>query len=172
MKKRAYTICAFLLGLGLAMRAEADEGSLRFRSGISAGGGIETIAGNSFAMGGIDGRLGAQLSEHMGLYVAPHLSYGSGSIGGVSGSTGTFAFTALADYTFIERLFVAGGGGYGVLNNPSGPVLHFRLGGYPLLSEETDGQRKGLVVALDSRTFFASGLTVEHIMVSLGYEKF
>src|SRR5512134_3701356 len=138
MRTRRYAVGAFILGLLLAGNAIADEDSMRFRRGISGGGGVETGSGFSFTMAGIDGRLGAQISERFGVYAAPHLSFGSGN----GGSTGTFALTFLGDFTFIERLFVAGGGGYGVLNNPSGPVLHFRVGGYPLLDEE-DGLRKG-----------------------------
>jgi len=32
--------------------------------------------------------------------------------------------------TLIDQVFVGAGGGFGIVNNPSGPVLHFRAGGY------------------------------------------
>jgi hypothetical protein len=156
----------------LSTTACAD--GFHFRDGLSLGGGREMVSNYSFTMGGLDGRLGLQVNDELGFYLQPHLSFGSGSVGnGFTGSTGTFALTALADWTFLGRLFVAGGGGFGVLNNPSGPVLHFRAGGYPWMSVADDGVRhSALMIGLDSRTFFVDGATVEYIMVSLGWEKF
>lgn len=181
MQASRYGFCALLLvGLLLSTAAGADEtaatatqgapaASIRFRSGISVGGGREMVSGSGFNMGGVDGRLGMQISDLLGIYVQPHLSFGSGG----AGSTGTFAGTVLADLTLRERFFAAGGFGYGVLNNPSGAVVHFRAGGYPLMSVSQDGvRRKGLMVGVDSRTFFVSGATVEYVLVSIGYEKY
>ena len=61
-----------------------------------------------------------------------HLSFGSASEanGAISGLTGTFASTLMGEYMLPMRLFVAGGAGYGVLNNPNGPVVAARVGYY------------------------------------------
>jgi hypothetical protein len=150
---------------------------VRFRGGISAAGGGEFGSGFGFGLAGLDGRLGVQINNLFGVYVQPHLSFGSGSVNGVSGATGTFAITGLAELTLIDRIFVGAGGGFGLANNPSGPVAHFRLGAYPLVGR-SDGSivRKGLMVGVDTRVLFVSqggsGLTVVQIMGAIGYEAF
>ena len=124
-------------------------------------------------MAGIDGRIGVQINNIFGIYAQPHLSFGGGS----SGATGTFAATALVDFTFIDRIFVAAGGGYGLANAPSGPALHIRAGAYPLVGRG-DGSivRKGLMVGVDARLIFISdaapSYTVVQVMGAIGYEAF
>jgi len=69
------------------------------------------------------------------------------------------------------------GGGVGVLNNPVGPEIHFRIGGYPLVARGQNGfTRKGLMLGVDARIFFLSqggvDLTVGQVLASIGYEVF
>jgi hypothetical protein len=153
---------------------EAPDGP-RFRGGIAFTGGREFVSNADFSatMFGVDGRLGVQLSDLFGLYVEPHLSFGSA--GGIEGSTGTFAAVAMADFTFLDALFVGAGFGYGVFNNPSGPALGLRAGGYPVKRVSTDKPRRvGLVLSLESRFVFLGdpfGTGIQ-IMGAIGYEAF
>ncbi|MFW6088056.1 MAG: hypothetical protein ACODAG_12675, partial [Myxococcota bacterium] len=149
----------------------------RFRGGVALTGGGEFVSSADFSakMFGVDGRLGVQLNHLLGLYAALHLSFGSGSERGASVSTGTFATFAMADFTFLDALFAGAGIGYGVMNNPSGPALAFRVGGYPLKSAPDDrARRRGLMVSFEARTYFlgdpyGTGL---QFMAAVGYEAF
>ncbi len=81
--------------------------------------------------------------------------------------------TAVADVTLMDHFFVGAGGGYGVLNNPNGPVVHFRLGGYPLMGKSDTGpRRKGLMLGADMRLFFVPNNTGMQLMGAIGYEAF
>ena len=107
------------------------------------------------------------------IYGQPHLSFGSlGTTAGgvpISGATGTFLGTVLGEVTLIDRLFV----GYGILNNPSGPAIDLRTGGYPLMSKSTKQiGRKGLMLGVDFRSVFVSGATGTLFMFCLGYDSF
>lgn len=148
---------------------------VRFRGAIAASGGVEFASGFEVGMGGIEGRLGVQINHLIGVYVQPSLSFGGGVISNIPVITGTAGVSALIDFTFFDRLFVGIGGGVGILNNPVGPELHIRVGGYPVMGFGADGySREGLVVSLDSRIFFLSGgggdLIVGQILGCIGYE--
>lgn len=156
---------------------EGDKDGVRFRGGISGGVGGEIIVSGGSAtaiMGGVDGRLGVQINDMIGVYAQPHISFGSfGDFGGIPGLTGTVTGTALVDFTFLDQIFVGAGAGYGVLNSPGGPVIHFRAGGYPLMGHGNDGiRRKGLMLALDMRIIIADPYTAVFPMGSIGYEAF
>jgi hypothetical protein len=153
------------------------QSGLRFRGGISLAGGMEKVSVVSGEMYGLDGRLGVQVNDLLGIYVQPHLSFGSlgGQAGGigVTGATGTFSIAAMGEATFIDRLFAGAGLGYGVLNNPSGPMFQARAGGYLLETRGQDGiRRKGLMAGVDLRTIFINGATGVLVLASIGYEKF
>ena len=148
----------------------------RFRAGISLGGGIEKVSVVSGGMFGIDGRLGLQLNDLLGFYVQPHLSFGSlsGDAGGigVTGGTGTFSIAAMAEATLKDRFFGGLGFGYGVLNNPSGPMFQARAGGYLTSTRDEGVRRKGLMVGVDFRSIFVDGATGYLVLGSIGYEKY
>jgi hypothetical protein len=156
----------------------ADEDGVRFRGGISGGAGAEVVLDCCTAgMGGVDGRLGVQVMDLLGIYAQLHGSFGSfGEIAGSAlfGLTGTAAATVLADFTFIDQIFVGAGAGYGVLNNPHGPVVHLRAGGYPYMDFGEDGvRRKGLMLGVDVRVFITTGdLIAVYPMAQIGYEAF
>ena len=153
--------------------AEGEKDGMRFRGGIAATAG--PVLGSDFSgfLGGVDGHLGMQINHLIGVYAVPHLSFGSITAGAASGITGFFSGTVVADATLADRIFVGGGAGYGVLNNPSGPVVHLRAGGYPLMGRGEDGvRRKGLMLGVDLRVYFVEGLTVVHPMGSIGYAAF
>jgi hypothetical protein len=147
-----------------------------FRNGfsLSAGrefGGSRDISGTMF---GVDWRIGGCISEAVSVYLHTHLSFGKAKEGnGASGATGTFASALMGEYTLPIRLFVAGGGGYGVLNNPRGPIAAARIGYYPFKTDSV-GKARRLNIALDYRAYFANqGYgTVNQIQISLGYDRF
>ncbi len=136
-------------------------------------------SGGSFSgpLGGLDLRLGVQINKLIGVYAQPSLAFGSLCQGAICGATGTAGVSGLVDFTFIDRIFVAAGGGVGVLNNPVGPEIHIRVGGYPLMGFGANGYtRKGLMVGVDTRIYFinnlGSDLTVMQVMGAIGYEIF
>jgi hypothetical protein len=151
-----------------------DADGPRFRGGISGFGGGLFVSGISLGMGGVDGRLGVQINDLIGIYAHPTLGvYGGGTVSGSGSVGGLVGATAMVDFTFIDQLFVGAGGGYAVLNNPHGPELQFRLGGYPVVGDGIDGiRRKGLMLAADLRVFFVEGSTFISPTASIGYEAF
>lgn len=151
----------------------------KFRNGFSLSAGQEfgTAASGADISGqlyGVDWRIGARINKALSVYVDSHLSLGTASVGGASGLTGNFATAVVGEYEFPFRLFVAGGGGYGVLNNPNGPLAQARVGYYPFAHKT--GTARRLNVALDARWYFVEdvgmGVTVSHVALSLGYDRF
>lgn len=123
--------------------------------------------------GGVDLRLGLQINELIGIYVQPQLGFYAGEFGGVTGVGGLLGGSILADFTFADRLFAAAGAGFALLNNPSGPEIHLRAGGYPLASSGGEnGRRKGLMLGVDVRMHFVSGSTFFAPTLCIGYESF
>ena len=147
---------------------------LRNGFSLSAGqefGGDRDISGSMF---GVDWRIGWRISEPLSVYLHSHVSFGSATEGnGAAGTTGTFATAIVGEYSLPMRLFFGGGAGWGVLNNPNGPLAEARVGYYPLKTNAV-GKARRLNVALDYRTYFANqgyGM-VNHIALSLGYDRF
>lgn len=157
-----------------------DGGGVTLRNGFSLSAGHEfgeTDAGQSFSgqLFGLDWRIGAQINKAIGVYLHSHLSFGTvgpdtGSGGGV---TGNFATALVGEYTLPMRVFVGGGVGYGVLNNPSGPLVELRAGYYPF-EKTSAGKARRLNVAVDARWYMVGAPygTVTHIALSLGYDRF
>jgi hypothetical protein len=157
--------------------AAAPEPGMTLRNGFSLSIGEEVGSGPSSGLTGqlygVDWRIGAQVNEHLGAYLHTHLSLGTAQIGGASGYTGNFAAAIVGEYTLPAGFFVGAGGGYGVLNNPSGPLAELRAGWYPF--EATGpGKSRRLNVAVDARWYFAGPNigTVTHLAVSIGYDRF
>jgi hypothetical protein len=151
----------------------------RFRAGVAFTVGLQGLPQHDYsvAMFGVDGRFGVQINNMIGIYALPHLSFGSS--GSVFSSTGTFNALVMADFTFLDALFAGAGIGYGIFNNPGGPMVAFRLGGYPLKSVSEDRpRRKGLMVALETRLTFIgvdNGFdygTGYQVLGAVGYEAF
>jgi hypothetical protein len=164
-----------------AASAPAPDDGGRFRFGIDGTVGNETVSASGISvsglMYGLDLRLGWQVNNLLGIYTQPHLSFGSlsttsGSVP-VSGATGTIVATVMGEITLIDRIFIAAGPGYGILNNPSGLAIEARAGGYPLMGKSDTGpRRKGLSLAVDFRSVFVSGATGTLIMGCIGYDAF
>jgi hypothetical protein len=147
------------------------------RNGFSLSVGEEFGSGPSSGLTGqlygFDWRFGAQINDSIAAYLHTHLSLGTAEIGGASGLTGNFAAAVVAEYTLPQRVFFGGGAGYGVLNNPDGPLAELRAGWYPF-KHTSDGKGRRLNVAFDARWYFAGDLvgTVTHLALSLGYDRF
>lgn len=172
--------------------AEAeDKDGARFRGGVNgAFGGIfgsYSIADYGGFLGGVNGHLGVQIMDLLGIYAVPHVAFGSVSVavGPYEASEGWLAFvgTGVVDFTFIDQIFVGAGGGFAAhaptCTNCEGLVggaLHFRLGGYPLMGHGDDGiRRQGLMVGGDLRINFLSNggsVTMFQPMVTIGYEAY
>ncbi len=155
----------------------APEHGTRLRNGFSLSAGQEFGSGPSSGLSGqlfgADWRIGAQIGDNYAVYLQSHLSFGNAHIGAASGTTGNFAAALMAERTLPQRLFVAGGAGYGVLNNPSGPLAQLRLGWYPFEQVAT-GKVRRLNVATDARWYFAGDNvgTVTQISLTIGYDRF
>ena len=149
----------------------------RLRNGFSFSAGQEYGSGPSSGFSatllGGDWRIGAQIDDKHAVYLQTHLSFGEGKLGGASGMTGNFAAALIAERMLPMRFFVGGGGGYGVLNNPDGPLAQLRAGWYPF-EQNSDTKMRRLNVALDSRWYFAGEQigTVTHIALTVGYDRF
>jgi hypothetical protein len=159
-----------------------DEDGVRFRGGISGGGGLMMFATDSslggtykLGIGGVDGRVGVQINDLIGVYLQPQLGIYGGKIGEAVGVGGLAGAALLVDFTFIDQIFVAVGGGGGILNNPAAGELIVRFGGYPAFGmAENNIQRKGLMLGIDFRLFVAptsSGtLIAPSPTLNIGYE--
>jgi hypothetical protein len=150
---------------------------LRFRGGVAFTLGGEFVSNADFSalMFGVDGRLGVQINNLVGVYVQPHLSFGHGDVSGFGGTTSTFAALAMVDFTLFDALFFGAGVGYGIFNNPKGAAIGLRVGGYPVKSVSDDRpRRKGLMLSLDTRIVFLDGGygTGAQVMGAIGYEAF
>jgi hypothetical protein len=145
------------------------------RNGFSLSLGEEVGSGPSSGLSGqlygVDWRIGAKLAGPYSVYADTHLSLGTAKIGAASGYTGNFALALMGERELPARTFVAAGGGYGVLNNPSGMLAQLR-GGMNLGGSESVMRRWN--VALDARFYFAGDQigTVSQISLTLGYDRF
>lgn len=155
------------------MASDEDADGVRFRFGVAGGGGAMFWNGPELTYGGVDLRFGAQINDLIAIYAQPQLGFYSGNFGGTTGVGGLLGTSVLADFTIIDRLFVGAGGGVGILNNPSGGELHFRLGGYPFMSGgKKNARRKGLMLGADLRLHFVQGNTFVAPTFNIGYESF
>ena len=160
----------------------ATDGARRRRA-TTVMGGIERVSDAfgttlSAPMGGFDVAFGTQINDTLGVYVPFHLSFGNfqglGTVAGIpAGLTGTLALTAVVDATFADRFSLGAGGGVGILNNPTGPCIHLRAAGYPVVNRDpTTNRRKGMVVAVDLRMIYARGFKATFPALSVGYAVF
>ena len=152
------------------------EPGTHLRNGFSASLGEELGSGPSSGLTGqlygVDWRIGAKLAGPWSVYADTHLSLGTAKIGAASGYTGNFAFAMMGERELPAKTFVAAGGGYGVLNNPSGLLAQVR-GGINLGGDDMQVSRRWNV-ALDARFYFAGDQigTVSQISLTLGYDRF
>jgi len=156
---------------------EEGGGGARFRGGIDLTGGGVFLGNTSVGVVGLDGRLGVQVNNLLGLYIQPHLVFGGGTYLGTSGFDGVFAVDGLADFTF-DRLFFGAGAGLaytGVNNFYASPEAHLRVGFYPLVGHTRRG-RRGLMIGADLRIIYwtipGDGTPLLEPTIAIGYEAF
>jgi hypothetical protein len=154
--------------------SEAGGDGGRFRFGVAAGAGPLSAEGIKFTYYGVDLRFGWQINNAIAVYAQPQIGYYK--LDGASaaiGSGGLIGTSVLADYTLFDRLFLGGGIGYAVLNNPAGTEVHLRAGGYPLMSRsDTKVRRIGLMLGVDFRLHFVEGYTFVAPTFNIGYDAF
>jgi hypothetical protein len=140
----------------VVVEGEGGDG-VRLRIGASAMiGPLFADSTSAVAFGG-EARIGVQVNHLIGIFGTPHFVVANFG-GGALNTIGVFAATADVDFTFVNHFYVGAGGGFGIVNNPSGPVLHFRIGGYPLVGRGPNGiRRRGLQIGADIRNYFTSG---------------
>src|SRR4051812_28329357 len=132
----------------------APSTGMTLRNGFSLSAGQEfgtTIQMQDFSgqLFGVDWRIGMQITPAIAVYLDSHLSFGTvaPNSGGGGGVTGNFASAVIGEYTLPMRVFLGGGAGYGVLNNPNGPLVQARIGYYPFKNTSAAKTRR-LNVAL------------------------
>lgn len=154
--------------------SEAGGDGGRFRFGVALGAGPLFADGIDMTYYGADLRFGWQLSDALGVYAQPQLGYYKlDGANALFGSGGLLGVSVVADYTLFDRMFVGGGVGYGILNNPSGAEIHLRAGGYPLMwRSDTKIRRRGVMLGVDFRLHFVEGLTFVAPTFNVGYDAF
>jgi hypothetical protein len=179
MIKHACLVAPLLAALVLsASSASAQEkDGPRFRGGVAAGAGGLFISDYGLGLGGIDGHLGVQINNMIGVYAQPYLWVGGGKIAGVSGVTGGVGSNVIVDFTFADQFFVGAGGGGGIIGSVGLGQLHIRGGAYPVWTHGVNGiRRKGLMVSADVGIHLgnSSGYFYKLVqpMVMIGYEAY
>jgi hypothetical protein len=147
--------------------------STGMRNGFSLSVGQEFGDMVSGQLYGVDWRIGARVTDAISVYLHSHMSFGTVTDHGVDGITGNLAGALVGEYMLPMRVFVGAGAGYGVLNNPNGPLVEARAGYYPFKSNAV-GKARRLNVALDARWYMVGEPygTITQVSLSLGYDRF
>lgn len=144
-----------------AADADVDADRARFRGGVvgEAGALIIPDPGEALTTFGVQGHIGVQFNDLVGLYLAPSLDIIVGDLGGVSVAT-----AVLVDFTFDDtwqlgigpdaEAFAAIGADSNSVQGAGGELyggrLHFAV--FPAVGDGEDGiRRKGLALGVDVR---------------------
>ena len=182
MRSSTVLVC---LGL-MSSTAFADGGvptggGLGLRNGFSLNAGIyrgSIDPGDidiSATMFGLDWRIGLKLSPSLAIYLNSHLSIGPQKLGAQDDIAANLSSAAIVEYTLPQRVFFGLGGGYAVVDNPTGVMIQGRAGWYPLAKSFEQVHRR-LNVALDLRYFMLSeggqDAKITQVSLSIGYDRF
>ncbi len=172
-----------------AAAPEEEEEKARFRWGISALGGPLLMGGNTGGVGGVDVRLGAQISNMIGIYGQPVALIGGGASASTTGSSASALVMggvgALVDFTFADLFYVAvgpefmsgatGSSRVGVTGTgssaESGTFFSVAARAGFALGSMKPTRRKAFTIGLDFRTIFTEDPVVAPL-VALGYDAF
>lgn len=141
--------------------AEEKTDGARFRGGIRGEGGVLVAPdpGEALPAFGVQGHIGAQINDLVGVYWAPSLDIIVGSVGGVN-----LGSAVLVDFTLDDTIQLGAGpdvGAFAAIGGDSNSVsgaggalyggrLHFAY--FPVVGDGEDGiRRKGLALGLDVR---------------------
>lgn len=133
----------------------------RFRGGVALEGGSLIVPGIfSVGVAGIQGQMGAQINNMIGVYAVPSFDIVFGAVGGVN-----LGFAIMVDFTLLDDAITVGGGpdvdAFAAFGNSSSTVsaaggalygarLHF--GWNPLVShDDFKPRRKALTIGADVR---------------------
>jgi len=173
-----------------APAAAEEEPGARFRWGISAIGGPVLYSGASSGAGGIDVRLGAQVTPMFGVYAQPVFIVGGGaSASGTGASASALALVGggvLADVTLGNIFYVAAGpdilaGGSGSSSVSTSSASSSGSGGTFIgiaaraglaLGSMKPERRKAFTVGLDFRAVFTPDKPTILPLLALGYDAF
>jgi hypothetical protein len=189
-----FAVLAAALFASTSASAQEKDGA-RFRGGIALEGGAIIIpSGYTVGLGGVQGQLGVQVNNMVGIYAVPNLDIVFGQVGGVN-----IGSALLVDFTFDKitvgagpdvSAFAAIGGGNGSVSAAGGALYGGRLhlAFHPALSTGEDGiRRKAFSIGLDMRLLAGAagsastnGVTTEASatnfvlspMLTLGYSAF
>lgn len=140
-----------------AQEADGDADGARFRGGIRGQGGVMIIpdAGESLPFAGVQGDIGAQINDLVGVYWSPSLDIFFGDAGGPF-----FGSAVIVDFTIGDHFQIGGGPDVGALlivgdGGGAAAALYggrLHIAGYPLVGTGEDGiRRKGLALGADLR---------------------
>jgi len=143
------------------MMAPPPRDGARFRGGVALEGGALIVPGIfSVGVAGIQGTMGVQINNLVGVYAVPSFDIVFGSVGGVNlGAAFMVDFTLLDDAITVGGgpdvdLFAAFGGGSGSLTAVGGALYGARLhfGWNAVVShDESRPRRKALTIGADVR---------------------
>ncbi|MCA9621519.1 MAG: hypothetical protein KC731_21000 [Myxococcales bacterium] len=180
-----------------APASDEDADDVRFRGAINAEGGLLSVAGDyTVGLAGVNGELGVQITNLVGLYAKPQLDIVFGKVGGVA-----IGSALLVDFTFADVFTVGVGPDVGVfaaigVDNTQGTAAgglmyggRVHLAAYPVVVDGDDGvRRKAFAIGLDVRLLggavgtatastngSASASVTDFVavpMLSLGYQAF
>ena len=186
--KRFAGLAILVVSILLPQRAAAEQADgVRFRGGIAAEGGMFWVVDtNRIPLIGLQGHVGVQINNRVGIYAAPSFDYFVGNLKGINPSA-----AVLVDYTFGR--FTAGIGPHVEYFSASSPFsgtgggvgARIHLAGYPVLNLGEDHiRRNALVIGIDikimiwnmtltagERTDSFGGSVVEP-MLTIGYQAF
>jgi len=144
---------------GLAPPPQAPDHA-RFRGGVAAEAGALVVPGVvTVGVAGVQGQIGAQVNNLVGVYAVPTFDIVFGRVGGVN-----LAFAVMVDFTLDDTFtvgvgpdvgaFAAIGGGSDTVSGAGGALyggrLHFSWN--PVLSREgSSGRRRALAIGADLR---------------------
>lgn len=155
-----------------------EEDGARFRGGIRGQGGVFIFpdAGEALPAVGVEGHIGAQINDLIGVYWAPGLDIIFGSVSGMSLSS-----AILVDFTLDDQIQLGVGPDTAALvafsSSSAGAAalyggrLHFAF--FPVVGDGEDPvRRKGLALGLDVRLLTGSAAFVSTSSVSASANTF
>ena len=151
---------AVLVSILVAIPALAEEpDGARFRGGVSLEGGALTVPNVvNVGVAGVQGQLGAQINNFVGVYAVPSFDIVFGKVGGVNLSSAVLVDFTLGSVSIGVGPDVgvfAGIGGSSTSMSAAGGALYggrLHLAWYPVLDKsENRARRKALAIGVDLR---------------------
>ena len=168
--------------------AEPEEFKARFRWGIWVEGGPYFFSGSSGGVGGISVRLGAQITEEIGVYAQPIALLGGGASVGPNGASASALVVggaaAMVNLTLADHFFIAAGpemldGTAGATSASStsasasaasGAFFSIDARAGFALGKVKPNRRRGFSIGGDLHMIFTPGGTVVVPLIGLGYD--